>query len=115
MAVPKDPSLSDHDRPLDKLGEDDALPKRKLTKDKEIIPFFIISSTALIAKTTAEFVAKGCSYHGDIVLDQSLYEAKPKHYVAILETLSDKYSSVLMVRHNQQQKIEYKCLQIHPM
>ena len=37
-AVPKDPSLSDHDRPLDKLGEDDALRMGKLMKDKEIIP-----------------------------------------------------------------------------
>ena len=99
-AVPKDQSLSDHDRPLDKLGEDDALHMGKLIKDKHIIPSNIISSTATRAKTTAELVAKGCSYQGDIVLDQSLYEAKPKDYLAILETLSDKYSSVLIVGHN---------------
>src|ERR671923_68460 len=99
-AVPKNLSLSDHDRPLDKLGEDDALHMGKLIKDKDIIPSFIISSTALRAKTTAELVAKGCSYQGDIVLNQSLYEAKPKDYLAILETLSDKYSTILIVGHN---------------
>jgi phosphohistidine phosphatase len=99
-AVPKDSSLSDHDRPLDKLGEDDALHMGKLMKDKDIIPSFIISSTALRAKTTAELVAKGCGYQGDIVFDQSLYEAKPKDYLAILETLSDKYNTVLIVGHN---------------
>ena len=77
-AVSKNPSLSDHDRPLDKLGENDALHMGKLMKDKDIIPSFIISSTALRAKTTAELVAKGCGYQGDIVLNQSLYEAKPK-------------------------------------
>ena len=49
-AVPKNPSLSDHDRPLDKIGEDDALHMGKLIKDKDIIPSFIISSTALRAK-----------------------------------------------------------------
>ena len=99
-AVPKNPSLSDHDRPLDKLGEDDALHIGKLIKDKDIIPSLIISSTALRANTTAELVAKGCNYQGDIVLNQSLYEANPKDYLSILETLSDKYGSVLIVGHN---------------
>src|SRR5919198_3750843 len=99
-AVPKGPSLLDHDRPLDKLGEDDALLMGKLMKDKDMIPSLIISSTALRAKTTAEIVAKGCGYEGDIVVDQSLYEAKPKDYLGILETLSDRYSSVLIVGHN---------------
>ena len=96
-AVPKDPSISDHDRPLDKVGEDDALHLGKLIKEKDIIPSSIISSTALRAKTTAEFVAKGCNYKGDIAVDQSLYEAKPKDYLAILEKLSDRYSNVLIV------------------
>ena len=99
-AVPKNPSLSDHDRPLDKLGEDDALHIGKLIKDKDIIPSFIISSTALRAKTTAELVAKGCGYQGDIVHNSSLYVAAPKDYLAILDTLSDRFSSVLIVGHN---------------
>jgi phosphohistidine phosphatase len=100
-AVPKDPNLSDHDRPLDDLGKEDALRMGKLIKDKNIIPCFIISSTALRAKTTAELVAKEFGYQGDIVLNQSLYEAKPKDYLAaILETLSDKYGSVLIVGHS---------------
>jgi phosphohistidine phosphatase len=99
-AAPKDPNISDHDRPLDKVGKDDALHMGKLIKDKGMIPSLIISSTALRAKTTAELVAKGCSYQGDIVLNHSLYEAKPKDYLSILETLSDIYGSVLIVGHN---------------
>ena len=63
----------------------------KLIKDKDLIPSYIISSTALRAKTTAELLAKGWSYQGDIVLDHSLYEAQPKYYLSILETLSDRY------------------------
>jgi phosphohistidine phosphatase len=99
-AVSKDLSLSDHDRPLDKLGKNDALHMGKLMKDKDMIPSFIISSTALRAKTTAGIIAKGCSYQGDIVLNQSLYEAKPKDYLLIVNTLSDKYNSVLIVGHS---------------
>ena len=99
-AVPKDPNLSDHDRPLDDIGKKDTLHISKLIKDKNIIPCFIISSTALRAKTTAQLVGKACNYEADIVLDHYLYEAKPKNYLAILETLSDRYSSVLIVGHN---------------
>jgi phosphohistidine phosphatase len=98
--IPKDLNLSDHDRPLDKLGKDDALRMGKLIKYKDLVPDFIISSTALRAKTTAEIVAKACKYEGDIILDNSLYEAKPQDYLAILETLSDRHSSVLLVGHN---------------
>ena len=95
-AVSKDSNLSDHDRPLDNVGEDDdALRIGKLIKDKDIIPSFIISSTAVRAKTTAELVAKGCSYQGDIVLNQSLCEAKPKDYLGILERLFN-FSSCLI-------------------
>ena len=37
---------------------------------------------------------------GDIVLNHSLYESKTKDYLKILETLSDRYSHVLVVGHN---------------
>ena len=99
-AVPKDPNLSDHDRQLDELGKEDALRIGKMIKAKDIIPSFIISSTALRAKTTAELVAKACKYEAEIVLDRSLYGAKPKDYLAIIETISDKYGSDLIVGHN---------------
>jgi phosphohistidine phosphatase len=99
---PKDSKLSDHDRPLDELGKNDALRMGKLiSRDKkDLVPDFIISSNALRAKTTAELVAKGCKYEGDIVVNHSIYEAKPKDYMNILETLSDRYTRVLLVGHN---------------
>ncbi len=59
-----------------------------------------ISSTAVRAKTTAELIARACSYQEDIVLNPSLYEATPKDYLSILEKLSDMYGSVLIVGHN---------------
>jgi phosphohistidine phosphatase len=99
-AALKGPNISDHDRPLDELGEADALRMGKLMKDKDMIPSLIISSSALRAKSIAELVAKGWGYQADIVLNQSLYEAKPKDYLSILETLSDIFNSVLIVGHN---------------
>jgi phosphohistidine phosphatase len=99
-AVTKDPNSSDYDRSLDSLGKDDALHMGEMIRDKGVVPCFIISSTALRAKATAELVAKGCKYEGDLVLDHSLYEAKPKDYLDIIERISDGYSSVLIIGHN---------------
>jgi phosphohistidine phosphatase len=99
-AVPKDPDSSDHERSLDSLGKDDALRMGEMIRDKGMVPCVIISSTALRAKATAELVAKGCKYEGDLVLDHSLYEANPKDYLDIIERISDGYSSVLIIGHN---------------
>jgi phosphohistidine phosphatase len=96
----KDPSIADHERPLDELAKNDALQMGKLLRDRGLIPDFIMSSTAVRAKTTTDLVAQGCEYKGDIVFEQSLYKAKPKDYLKIIEGLSDRYVRVLLVGHN---------------
>jgi phosphohistidine phosphatase len=96
----KDPNIADHERPLDELAKKDALQMGKLIRDKDLVPDFILSSTALRAKTTTELVVEGCEYKGDIALKQSLYKAKPKDYLKIIEGLSDRYVRVLLVGHN---------------
>ena len=96
----KDPNIADHERPLDELAKKDALQMGKLIRDKDLIPDFILSSTAVRAKTTTELVAEGCEYKGDILFEQSLYKAKPKDYLKIIEGLSDRYVRILLVGHN---------------
>ena len=96
----KDPDLPDHDRPLNKRGQNDAPRMGKLLKDEELIPDLIMSSTAARAKKTAELVAKKCKYKGEIVLNHSLYGAEPADYLKILEGLSDTYKVVLLVGHS---------------
>ena len=96
----KEQDLPDHDRPLNKRGKNDAPGIGKLLKDKDLIPDLIMSSTAVRAKKTAELVAKACKYKGKIVLNQSLYGAEPATYLNILEELSDKHMTALVVGHN---------------
>lgn len=96
----KSPKLSDHDRPLDELARQDAHRLGGLLRNKELVPNYIASSTALRAKTTAELVAKGCRYVGDVVLEEPLYQAKPIDYMKVLERVPDKYQRVLLVGHN---------------
>jgi phosphohistidine phosphatase len=55
---------SDHDRDLAEVGKDDALKMGKLLRRTHLVPDFIITSSALGAKTTAQIVAKGCKYEG---------------------------------------------------
>jgi phosphohistidine phosphatase len=91
----KEQDLPDHDRPLNKRGQNDAPRMGKLLKDEDLIPDLIMSSTAARAKKTAELVAKACKYKGEIVLNRSLYGAEPSAYLKILEGLSDKHKATL--------------------
>jgi phosphohistidine phosphatase len=102
QSKPKDPNVSDYDRELDELGKDDALRMGKLLRNKGLVPDFIISSSALRARTTAEIVAEECEYKGEekIALERSLYDAKPQDFMNILNKLSDRYNRVLIVGHN---------------
>ncbi len=96
----KDQDSPDHDRPLNKRGKNDAPRMGKLLKDEDLLPDIIMSSTAVRAKKTAELVAKACKYKGKIVLNHSLYGAEPPAYLKILEGLSDKHMSALVVGHS---------------
>ena len=50
---------------------------------------------------TAEIVAEECKYETcKILLEHSLYEAKPEDYLTILEKLPDTITRVLLVGHN---------------
>ena len=55
---------------------------------------------AIRAKSTAEQVAEVCKYKREVVLEQSLYQAKTKDYLNIIEGISDKHKRVLLVGHN---------------
>ena len=96
----KGPKLADHDRPLDELARQDAYRLGGLLRSKELVPNYIASSTALRAKSTADLVAEGCGYVGEVVLKQPLYQAKPIDYMKVLERLTDRYQRVLLVGHN---------------
>lgn len=96
----KGPKLADHDRPLDELARQDAYRLGGLLRSKELVPNYITSSTALRAESTADLVAEGCGYVGEVVLKQPLYQAKPIDYMKVLERLPDRYQRVLLVGHN---------------
>jgi phosphohistidine phosphatase len=95
-----DPGMSDHDRPLNERGKEDAPRMGRFLKDQGLVPDLIISSTAKRARKTASKVAKACGYPGEVELAGSLYLGHPSDYLQVLQQLDDEYPCVMVVGHN---------------
>lgn len=92
--------LSDHDRPLNKRGKEDAPEMGRLLYRLELTPDLIISSTAERAMTTAELVAVNCDYGEKIRWTRDFYHADPETYIEVLRTVNSQYGRVMVVGHN---------------
>jgi phosphohistidine phosphatase len=96
----KHQELADHDRPLNKRGKQAAPSIGGLLQDEDLIPDFILCSSAVRAHITALLVAKACTYGGEIKQTRNLYLAEPEDYVEVLRQVDEKHARVLVVGHN---------------
>ena len=96
----KQPELADHDRPLNKRGKRTAPLMGALLQDEDLIPDFILCSSAVRTNNTALLVAKACTYIGEIKQTRKLYLAEPQAYVEVLRQVAEKHARVLVVGHN---------------
>jgi phosphohistidine phosphatase len=97
----EDPTIPDHDRPLNNRGKNDAPRMGKLLKEINLIPDILISSTAKRAEMTAKKVAKSCQYRKDIIFKSSLYSANPSTLVKELKMIKEEGNhTALLVGHN---------------
>ncbi len=96
----KDMSLDDCDRPLNKRGKRDAPVMGKRLKKKNVVPDIIISSPALRAKTTAQFIAKEVGYNKDIEFKEEIYESNIHILDNILKNIDDRNSITFLFGHN---------------
>jgi phosphohistidine phosphatase len=97
-----DPSLSDHDRPLNNRGESDAPRMGRLLRKEGLTPDLIISSSATRALATAGAVGEGCHYinTAGVRVAPELYPGDSPSYVRILREAPGEFSRVLVVGHN---------------
>ena len=72
----------------------------ELLKDEDLIPDFILCSSAVRAHSTAILVAKTCTYTGEINHTRKLYLARPQAYIEVLREVDEKHARVLVVGHN---------------
>ena len=96
----KDPSLDDHERPLNKRGQRDAPRIGHLLRQESLSPDLIVSSTANRARTTAETVAGCCDYEKELQYFRDLYLADADTWIERLREISAEVQCVLIVGHN---------------
>lgn len=93
--------LTDHDRPLNERGRDDAPRMGKALADRHIKLDLLISSPAVRALSTAALVAKEIGYPNErIEVQERIYRAEPADLLDIVRKLPDTANAVLLVGHN---------------
>lgn len=96
-----DASLGDWQRPLNERGLRDAPRVGELLRERSLVPDLIITSDAVRARATAQAVAKAAGYTRELVVEPSLYHAKPGDVIAVLNAVPDQAArSVMIVGHN---------------
>ena len=95
-----DPTLDDHERPLNKRGRRDGPRMGKLVREYGLMPDVVISSDAVRARLTAKAVVEAARYAGEILLDPQLYLASPADIFSLLRTVHEKAETVMIVGHN---------------
>ena len=96
----KNTNLSDHERPLNKRGKQDAPRMGTLLAEQNLTPDLIITSSAERALTTAELVALNSAYEEEIIVTRHLYHGDPEDYFEVLREKGDPHQCVMVVGHN---------------
>jgi phosphohistidine phosphatase len=89
---------SDHDRPLNERGVRSARLMGRALSAKGLEPRYVISSTALRARTTAELANEAGNWEAALSLDRALYEAGPHDVLAVAAGAPD-VSRLMLVGH----------------
>jgi phosphohistidine phosphatase len=93
--------LSDHDRPLNKRGRNDAPLMGKELNAQGILPKLIVSSPAVRALSTATLVAKELDYDpDDISVDERIYGADKNLLLEVVQDTPPDIDDVMIVGHN---------------
>ena len=94
------PSLSDHDRPLNKRGEKACRTMGTFLSQQNRVPDKIICSTAKRARETVTGLLETLSIECEIVYTRALYLADVDTMLEQLHPLSIEFRVVMLVGHN---------------
>ncbi|MGR0320832.1 SixA phosphatase family protein [Agromyces sp. ZXT2-3] len=96
-----DPTLADHDRPLNERGRRDAPEMARRLRDRGVVPDAVRASTALRARTTAEAMIAELDLPGQsLVLDERLYGAGPDLILGVVGELGEEVGTAMVVAHD---------------
>ena len=95
-----DNSLSDHDRPLNRRGMEDAPRIAAWLEEQNLIPDQIICSSAERTRETVELMLSAWSQQPDWSSDESLYLAPPEAIVSVIRSGFAGSRILMLVGHN---------------
>jgi len=96
----KNPTLPDHDRPLNSRGKAQAPLMGKAMAKRGLNPDLVLCSTARRTRDTLDLVLPELSGEPKIVYEDGLYHAAPTEMLSILQTAPASAGQVLVVGHN---------------
>jgi len=95
------PGLKDFDRELNARGSNDAPRMGRKLYEMDVRPDLIISSPAMRAKQTAEFIAEQIRHDFDkILFNPDVYEASVRSLLSIINDIPDEHQKVMIIGHN---------------
>ncbi|MDF1824553.1 MAG: histidine phosphatase family protein [Verrucomicrobiales bacterium] len=95
------PGRSDHDRPLNDRGRDDAPRVAQALLQRGVRPDAFVSSTATRAASTAGLLAEEMGFPASgIVEKEELYLASPRTILSLVQQLDEGLETVLVFGHN---------------
>ena len=96
----KDPSLTDHDRPLNKRGRKTAPRMGRLMHETGLCPDLILCSTATRARETLQLMLTELSKNVPVTFRAELYHCDVAQLLGVLREVAEPAASVLVVGHN---------------
>ena len=96
----KNPSLADHERPLNSRGKTDAPKMGHFISSTGKIPGIILCSTAKRARQTVDYFLQECPFDGEVIYRQNLYHGGLEDYWDEIQLLDDAIESAFIVGHN---------------
>ncbi|MAZ34394.1 MAG: phosphohistidine phosphatase [Thalassospira sp.] len=95
-----DPSRSDHDRELNRRGEQAAPVMGRYLQDQGLVPDLIWCSTAARAVQTLTLLGRDFASTSDVIYNEDLYMASEKVLLDSLVQTHDEARCVMMIGHN---------------
>ncbi len=95
-----DPTLHDHDRPLDLRGERAALVMGRYMAQRRFVPDLVLCSTAVRAQQTRALAATQWGAEPPVESDRDLYLTGERMLLKRLAQVPDEVRAVLLVGHN---------------
>lgn len=95
-----DPTIDDHNRPLNPRGLKTTPLMGRLVKEKNLVPDLILCSTALRALQTAQLIADSSGYKDEIRMIRDFYPGDTDSYIKALDSQDAELTSIMIIGHN---------------